>query len=106
MFAELALTALAVEAAFGFPDSLYRRIGHPVSWIGALIAWCEGIWNRRKRSSRRRRMLGVATLLWLLVVCAVAGMVVSLLAEHFLPSLRKHARLRSGREHASRPAQP
>ncbi len=37
MFAELALTALAIEAAFGFPDILYRRIGHPVGWIGALI---------------------------------------------------------------------
>src|SRR5882724_2191277 len=48
MFAELALTALATEVAFGFPDAIYRRIGHPVSWLGVLIARREDLWNRRK----------------------------------------------------------
>jgi adenosylcobinamide-phosphate synthase len=86
MFAELALTALAIEVAFGFPDAVYRRIGHPVSWIGVLIARCEDLWNRRKFSPARRRILGVATLLLLIVVCGAAGMVISLLSEHFLPS--------------------
>jgi adenosylcobinamide-phosphate synthase len=84
MFAELALTALATEIAFGFPDAIYRRIGHPVSWIGALIARREDLWNRRKFSPLTRRMFGIATLLLLIVVCGVAGMVASLLAEHFL----------------------
>jgi adenosylcobinamide-phosphate synthase len=84
MFAELALTALAIEAAFGFPDSIYRRIGHPVSWIGALIARCERVWNRHEFSARRRRMLGLATLLLLLAVCGAAGTVVSLLTQYFL----------------------
>lgn len=87
MFAELALTALAFEAAFGFPDYLYRRIGHPVSWIGALIARCERAWNRRELSSRHRRMLGLATLFLLLAVCGVSGTAVSLLTQHFLPGL-------------------
>ena len=45
MFAGLALVAVAVEAAFGYPDALYRAIGHPVTWIGRLIAWCEQAWN-------------------------------------------------------------
>jgi adenosylcobinamide-phosphate synthase len=84
MFAELALTALAIEAAFGFPDVLYRRIGHPVGWIGALIAWCERAWNRREFSFERRRMLGVGTLLLLLAVSGVSAMVIFLLAQHFL----------------------
>jgi adenosylcobinamide-phosphate synthase len=87
MFAELALTALAVEAAFGFPDSLYRRIGHPVSWIGVLIARCEGVWNRHEFSLRRRRMLGVATLLTLIAVCGIAGAAVTLVTRDFLPGL-------------------
>jgi len=86
MFAELALTALAFEAAFGFPDAIYRRIGHPVSWIGSLIARREQLWNRRKFSPLTRRMFGIATLLLLIAVCGVAGMAVSLLAERFLPS--------------------
>jgi adenosylcobinamide-phosphate synthase len=87
MFAELALTALAVEAAIGFPDYLYRRIGHPVSWIAALITRCERAWNRRELSSGRRRMLGLATLVSLLAVCGTAGAIVSLLTQHFLPGL-------------------
>lgn len=87
MFAELALAALAVEAAFGFPDALYRRIGHPVSWIGALIAWCEGAWNRPEFSFRRRRRLGLGILLLLLAVSGLSGTVIVLLAQQFLPAL-------------------
>jgi adenosylcobinamide-phosphate synthase len=87
MFAELAFTALAIEAAFGYPDALYRWIGHPVGWIGALIAWCERAWNRHKFSFARRRILGLATLLLLLAVGALSGMVIFLLAQHFLPGL-------------------
>ncbi|HZY54774.1 MAG TPA: cobalamin biosynthesis protein, partial [Reyranella sp.] len=30
----LALIAGAVEAGVGYPDTLYRAIGHPVTWIG------------------------------------------------------------------------
>jgi adenosylcobinamide-phosphate synthase len=85
MFAELAFTALAIEAAFGYPDSLYRWIGHPVSRIGALIAWCEQAWNRPEFSFERRRVLGVATLVLLLAVSALSGVVIFLLAQHFLP---------------------
>jgi adenosylcobinamide-phosphate synthase len=84
MFAELALTALAIEAAFGFPDVLYRRIGHPVGWIGVLIAWCDRAWNRREFSFERRRMLGVGTLLLLLAVSGFSATVIFLLAQHFL----------------------
>ena len=87
MFAELAFAALAIEAVFGFPDALYRRIGHPVGWIGALITWCERAWNRHEFSFRRRRMLGFATLLVLLAASGISGTCVYLLAQHFLPGL-------------------
>lgn len=33
----VALVALALDALIGWPDALYRRIGHPVTWIGRLI---------------------------------------------------------------------
>jgi adenosylcobinamide-phosphate synthase len=36
-FAAAMLVALAIDAAIGWPDRLYARIGHPVTWIGALI---------------------------------------------------------------------
>jgi adenosylcobinamide-phosphate synthase len=87
MFAELAFTALAIELAFGYPDTLSRRIGHPVSWIGALIAWCERAWNRPEFAFGRRRMLGVGTLALQLVVCGLAATIVSLLAQHLVPGL-------------------
>ena len=29
--------ALLIDALFGWPDAIYRRIGHPVTWLGALI---------------------------------------------------------------------
>ena len=31
-------TPRAIEAAVGYPAPLYALIGHPVTWIGALIA--------------------------------------------------------------------
>ncbi|MDP3553787.1 MAG: cobalamin biosynthesis protein, partial [Methylocystis sp.] len=34
----VALLALAIEAGAGYPDAIFRRIGHPVTWMGALIA--------------------------------------------------------------------
>ncbi len=87
MFAGLALVAVAVEAAFGYPDALYRAIGHPVTWIGRLIAWCEGAWNSSQRSYGQRRLAGVATLLILLAVSLAAGLVVTKLCHAMLPGL-------------------
>lgn len=41
----VALVALLVDAVIGWPDWLYRRIGHPVTWIGRLIAVLDRRWN-------------------------------------------------------------
>ncbi|WP_449409361.1 adenosylcobinamide-phosphate synthase CbiB [Methylobacterium komagatae] len=68
--------ALGIEAALGYPDALYRAIGHPVTWIGRLIAALERRLNRG--SDRRRRLGGVLTLILLL---AVVGGVAGLLSE-------------------------
>ncbi|MET0248397.1 MAG: adenosylcobinamide-phosphate synthase CbiB, partial [Sphingobium sp.] len=50
----------------------YARIGHPVGAFARLIDACEARWNDHRRSDRRRRMLGVLTVL-LLVVVAGSG---------------------------------
>ncbi len=42
----IALTALLVDAALGWPEALYHRIGHPVTWLGRLIAALDRRWNR------------------------------------------------------------
>ena len=106
MFAELAFTALVIELAFGYPDAIYRWIGHPVSWIGALIAWCDRAWNRQEFSFERRRMLGVATLLLLLAVSVLSGAIIFLLAQHFLAGFASTLVCGAVACYASCPAQP
>ncbi len=44
--AGIMLVALGLEAVFGWPDWLFRRIGHPVTWIGSAITWLERSLNR------------------------------------------------------------
>lgn len=56
--------ALGIEAASGYPDALYKAIGHPVTWIGRLISWLEHGLNRG--SARRRRVAGCVALALLL----------------------------------------
>ncbi|TXN45471.1 cobalamin biosynthesis protein CobD [Methylobacterium sp. WL30] len=45
--------ALVIEAAFGYPDALYRALGHPVTWIGRVIAALDRGLNRGGRTARR-----------------------------------------------------
>lgn len=66
----LALLALLAEAAFGYPDRLWRAIGHPVTWIGRLIAVLDAALNDPARSAARRRVGGA---LALAIVVAAAG---------------------------------
>jgi len=61
MSAAAMLVALAAEGAFGWPERLHARIGHPVVWLGALIAALERRWNRPDRPDRVRLILGGAT---------------------------------------------
>ena len=60
MFADLALIAVATEAIVGYPDAVYRLVGHPVTWIGRLIAWCDEAWNSPTLSFEARRLRGAA----------------------------------------------
>ncbi|KAB2861602.1 MAG: cobalamin biosynthesis protein, partial [Bauldia sp.] len=59
----LAFLALLAEAAVGYPDRLFRAVGHPVTWLGRLIAFLDRALNRATDSDRRRRMAGVVALL-------------------------------------------
>ncbi|WP_134724788.1 adenosylcobinamide-phosphate synthase CbiB [Paracoccus luteus] len=70
------LAALALDAALGWPARLYARVGHPVTWIGALVAALDRRWNR----GRGRRAKGTAAAL-LVVAAAAAGA----LAQGVLP---------------------
>jgi len=49
--------ALLIDAIFGWPDALYRRIGHPVTWLGALITALDRGLNIEGTNRRLRGVL-------------------------------------------------
>lgn len=59
IFAGAMAVAMAVDALVGWPDALYARIGHPVTWIGAVIRGLDRRMNREADGFARRRILGV-----------------------------------------------
>ena len=81
MFAALALIAVVTEAAVGYPDSIYRRIGHPVTWIGRLIAWCDKAWNSETLSYDERRWRGIYVLVLLLAAGVLSGLAITAVLE-------------------------
>jgi len=64
----LAAAALTCEALFGYPQALYRAIGHPVTWIGALIRRLDGALNREGDSFLIRKLCGCLALALLLAI--------------------------------------
>lgn len=87
MSADLALIAVAIEAIIGYPDVVYRSIGHPVGWIGRFIAWCDSKWNSEARSARDRRLYGILTLVLLLVVSLLCGFAVTVILDRLFPGI-------------------
>ena len=73
----VALAALALDAAFGWPEGLYRRIGHPVGGFARIIAGCEHRWNRPGYSDVGRRLGGIGTLALLLGVSGGGWLIAS-----------------------------
>ena len=64
------------ELAVGYPQPVYRAIGHPVTWIGGLIALFDAKLNRPEMTSWRRRLAGVVALVLLVALTgAVAAAV-------------------------------
>ena len=49
----VALVALLIDVAIGWPDAVYRRISHPVVWIGRLIGTLDRRWNRGRHRIAR-----------------------------------------------------
>lgn len=60
-FAAMMLVAIGCDLMFGWPNWLYAAIGHPVTWIGALIKALDGALNRDGAADLSRRIAGVIT---------------------------------------------
>ncbi|MFN3852999.1 MAG: adenosylcobinamide-phosphate synthase CbiB [Phreatobacter sp.] len=68
------LIALACDAVIGDPDLLWRRLPHPVAWMGATIAALDRHMNRDDDPAARRRFAGAGALALLLVGWGLAAL--------------------------------
>ncbi|MGC4252582.1 MAG: adenosylcobinamide-phosphate synthase CbiB [Sphingobium sp.] len=82
----VAIAALALDAAIGWPRGLYARIGHPVGFFARIITLCESHGNRPRWSARLRRMTGIATMMMLLTVAICGGLLLEGLSRRWLGS--------------------
>jgi adenosylcobinamide-phosphate synthase len=75
------IIAFGIEAMLAYPAAVFRAIGHPVSWIGALIAALDSAFNRPDTSFAARRAAGVATVLLLLAGSLAVGALLEMVAR-------------------------
>lgn len=88
MFAISMVVALAIEAVLSWPDRFYRRIGHPVTWAGALIRWADLTLNRESHPFWLRRALGVGVCLGITALAwGLAAWVVAALPKDSLGAI-------------------
>lgn len=90
MFTEtlaVALGAVCLEALFGYPNWLYRVIGHPVTWLGALLAALDRRLNLPQRATAWRRLAGAAAVVLLLLVGVGGALLIETILRHVLPHL-------------------
>ncbi|NIJ41950.1 adenosylcobinamide-phosphate synthase [Parvibaculum indicum] len=69
----LAFLALAAEGAFGYPQALFRAIGHPVTWMGHLISAAERQLNRERMDDGKRFAGGCVLVVLLLSISVACG---------------------------------
>ena len=89
------LAAFGLEAALGWPDWLYRRIAHPVVWLGALISALETRLNRAGFSHHQRYLFGALTSLIAIGVALSFGLAISILLPDTLWALGLEALIAS-----------
>ena len=75
MSAALALFAMLIELCIGYPERLVRVIGHPVTWIGALIGGLDRLFSRDMTPALRRLAGILAVAIALSVVGAITFVV-------------------------------
>jgi adenosylcobinamide-phosphate synthase len=83
----LAFLALLIEAVAGYPQALVARIGHPVTWIGALIERAEAVWNEGHLSFARARLRGILALATVLLVTLSAALLIDHALALLLPAV-------------------
>ena len=67
---------MLTELAVGYPQRLTDTIGHPVTWMGALIRTLDRSLNHDSAAPDRRRAAGIVALLCLLVIVGIITFVI------------------------------
>jgi adenosylcobinamide-phosphate synthase len=81
----IVLGALLIEAAFGYPRALFRRIEHPVIWMGAALERVEAHLNVTSLPEERRRLNGLLAIVALLGVTILVALALQLAVHRLLP---------------------
>lgn len=76
--AALMLLALIIDAGLGWPDAFFVRMGHPVTWIGALISTLDKALNREGATDMVRRSAGVVVAAFVIALTTATTWLVSL----------------------------
>jgi adenosylcobinamide-phosphate synthase len=69
----VALLALLLEVAFGYPQGLFRLVGHPVTWIGRLIDILDRVLNAEALPFAVRRLSGLSAMILVVGAALAAG---------------------------------
>src|SRR5258707_935407 len=77
--AAIMLLALVIDAGLGWPAAVHARIGHPVTWIGALISVLDRTLNREDSSKATRRVTGIFMAISVISLVAGLGWAVTLI---------------------------
>jgi adenosylcobinamide-phosphate synthase len=77
----IVIAAVAFDALIGDPDWLWRRLGHPVALIGALIDALDRRFNREDQSPQQRRSAGIAGTAILVVIAGSVGAFVQAIVQ-------------------------
>lgn len=72
------MVALLLDAIFGEPDLLWKRMPHPIVLIGKLIGWLDQWMNRDHHTPFRQKRAGINALIRIIFV--VAALTIGILA--------------------------
>lgn len=67
--------ACVLDASFGYPDAVYKRIKHPVVWLGAVIAWLERNFN--SENPQKARNMGIISMTYLLFITFIISFAIA-----------------------------
>jgi len=67
--------AMAVDAVLGWPEQLFRLVGHPVTWLGRLVDRVDATCNRSAHPAPRRRLAGALATLMMIALPTILAIV-------------------------------